>query len=78
MEEKNSILEKLTLDLYLQIVGIGCLFTGFALFIICIWLDINFFYVVMHTNPLFYLIVGISVLLYRYFLKYVEIVVEED
>ena len=68
----NDLIPKLTEELYLEIVGIFCMVEGFVLFISSLYYEIPILSIKTYTNPLFWLILGLSVLAIRYFLKVVD------
>ena len=65
----KQIYEFLTLDRYLLLVGFPLLLVGIVLFVFCIMLDIPILRVETMSNPLFYLILGIVVLVFRCFIR---------
>jgi len=78
-ETTNRLLSQLDEQKYLLITGVAMLFTGFGLFfyqIITIKSPIEFVATFKHIlypdNPLFFLILGLGLLSFRYFLKVVD------
>jgi len=68
----DDLIPKLSQELYLEIVGLFCMVEGFVLFISSIYYSIPILSIKTYTNPLFWLILGISILGIRYFFKIVD------
>lgn len=60
---------EVTPALYLQLVGSVFTVTGLGLFMYCVLYRINIANVVTLSNPLFYLGVGFSCILFSFFVK---------
>jgi len=70
MKEKISkrIYNFLTLERYLKLVGMSLLMAGLGLFVYCILFNIPVMIVKTTSNPLFFLMFGLVVLCFRYFM----------
>jgi len=81
----KQINEFLTLDRYLKILGFSLILIGIVLFLHCAS-TIEYQYMLptfiaqlhMTSNPLFYLIFGFSILLFRYFTKVTGLEIVEE
>ena len=65
----KRIKDFLTLDRYLLLLGIPLLMVGIMLFVLCMLTGIPFMSVETMSNPLFYLILGLVVLVFRWFFR---------
>ena len=65
----NNIMDRFPPVLYLQLVGSIFTVTGFGLFFYCILFNFNIAIVEVYSNPLFYLGVGFSCILFSFFVK---------
>ena len=59
----------ITPELYLQFVGLVFFMMGFGLFFYCIIYNINIGLVETFSNPLFYLVNGLGIILFSFFVK---------
>jgi len=64
----KRINEFLTLERYLKLIGMSLLMAGLGLFAYCMLFDIPMMIVKTTSNPLFFLIFGMVVLCFRYFM----------
>jgi len=64
----KQIKEFLTLDRYLLLLGISLLMVGIVLFVFCTVINIPIMNVTTTSNPLFFLIFGMTVLCFRHFM----------
>ena len=56
-------------ELYLQFVGLVFFMIGFGLFFYCIIYNINIGLVETFSNPLFYLVNGLGIILFSFFVR---------